>query len=348
MSSFTLLIPAYKPSAELLSLVEDLAERQTDVSRIVVIDDGGGPPYAPIFETLKNKNKVDVVTHFVNLGKGRSIKNGLNYILNHYPDTQIVVTADADGQHLLSDILAVGKTAAAETNLDLVLGSRVFGADVPLRSKIGNILTGKIFQFLVGLRIGDTQTGLRALNRRILPQLIGIGGERYEYETNMLLEARSLNWQIKDVPIETVYIEGNRSSHFNPLTDSMKIYFLIFRFMGSSLFSSSLDFTFFAAFTHFGTPLLTAMLLARFLSGWVNFYLNRKMVFKNHSNLMVALIRYWSLVLLMGFLSSTIVASIRTLIPSVLIAKLLAESVLFIASFSIQKEFVFSKTRSKD
>ena len=347
MHQLVVLIPAYKPTHTLTSLAKSISSH-TEVSKIVVIDDGGGTSYADIFKSLASVDKVVIFHNAANLGKGRSIKNGLNYILTHYPNCHAVVTADADGQHLPEDIIAVGRAALENSKNDLVLGCRVFGSNVPLRSKLGNILTSKIFKFLIGLNIGDTQTGLRGINKKVIPHLLTIGGERYEYETNMLIESKIHGWNIKDIPITTVYIENNKSSHFNPITDSMKIYFLIFRFLSSSIFSSSLDFGLFALFTHLQVPLMSAVLLSRFISGWINFYLNKNLVFKYHSNIYVALIRYWSLVLVMGILSSTMVASLENVISNVLMAKLLVECILFIGSFSIQKEFIFLKAKTED
>lgn len=347
MHQLVVLIPAYKPTDSLVTLVQSLIE-SSEIYKVVLVDDGGGQVYDQIFKKLCELEKIDLFSHVVNLGKGRSIKSGLNYILAKYPNCTGVVTADADGQHLPKDIISVARATSEDSTYDIILGSRVFGSDVPLRSRLGNLVTSKIFKFLVGLNVRDTQTGLRGFNPQTLLRLLTINGERYEYETNMLLEAKSQNWKLKEIPISTVYIENNKSSHFNPITDSMKIYFLIFRFLSSSLLSSSFDFALFALFTQSSFPILNAMLLSRFISGWVNFYLNRNLVFKSHSSIYVALARYWSLVLAMGLLSSTIVTALGQFIPNVLTAKLLVECVLFIASFSIQKEFVFSRVKMKD
>lgn len=346
MSKVILLVPAYKPTQILFDLAKELSASDI-ISEIIIIDDGCGTSFKDLFVIISSVPKVTVLTHAANMGKGRSIKTGVNYIVNMFDDYEAIITADADGQHKTADIILLAQRSIKTTDHDLILGCRTFDKNVPARSQIGNALTRKIFKFLIGLDIKDTQTGLRSVPRKNLIRLLQVEGERYEYETHMLLEAKTDNWKIEQIDIQTVYIENNKSSHFNPITDSMKIYFLIFRFLGSSILSSSLDFSLFAFFTYLKMPVMTSVLSARFISGWVNFYLNRQHVFKNKKHILRPLVRYWSLVFFMGLLSSTLISALENIIPHVLIAKILVESILFIGSFSIQKEFIFSKEKNK-
>ncbi|WP_409480060.1 glycosyltransferase [Pseudobdellovibrio sp. HCB154] len=340
MINSAILIPSYKPTPILIEVIEDLRRQFSGL--VVVVNDGNENEYLQIFERLKKDFSVEVVHHATNLGKGRALKTGFNHILINHPQIKAVVTADADGQHQTADILRVAAEATSEKNPDLVIGERKFEKSVPLRSRFGNVLTSYIFKFLVGLNLSDTQTGLRGFHRRILPSLLKIQGERYEFETNILLETKNQHWSYQQVPITTVYIDDNQGSHFNPFFDSMKIYFLIIRFLGSSLSSSFLDFLFYAYFIQRGMKVYESMILARFLSGWVNFYLNKKLVFRYSEKYWKALIRYWSLVLVMGTLSSFIVNGLMGYMERPILLKLLAESMLFLASFAIQKEFVFN------
>lgn len=339
MNNLAVLIPSYRPTQSLTEIVQNIRTQHTGL--IVVVNDGNSGDELIILEHIKTNFQVVIVHHAVNLGKGRALKSGFNYILINHPEIAAVVTADADGQHTSDDILNVAKATLDQKN-DLVIGERSFDKNVPFRSRFGNSLTSYIFKFLVGLNLRDTQTGLRGFNKRILPQLLKTSGERYEFETNILLETKNQNWTYTQVPISTVYIDNNKGSHFNPFFDSMKIYFLIVRFLGASISSSVLDFVLYAFLIRNGFKIYESIMLSRFLSGWVNFYLNRKLVFKQQEQYGKALIKYWGLVIVMGTLSSFIVNGLMGYLARPMLLKIFAESVLFLASFTIQKEFVFN------
>jgi glycosyltransferase involved in cell wall biosynthesis len=331
-------IPAYKPDRALVDLVEGLLKHPFE--KIVIIDDGNSEQTKNLINP--SNEHVVILRQAVNLGKGRALKTAFNHVLNEYPSISVVTTADADGQHSIDDIVSVTQNALMNSK-DLVLGCRTFSHQVPLRSKLGNSITAFIFKFLIGLKISDTQTGLRAIPAKNLKYLMNVKGERYEYETNVLLKAKQLDWSVLEVPIETIYIENNKSSHFNPLRDSMRIYFLIFRFFASSASSAVVDFTFFALFTKWNMPIAESVLGARFISGWFNFYVNKNLVFNRKVNVIKALIRYWALVVLFGSISSILVTAVLPVLNNVLVAKIVVDSLLFIGSFAVQREFIFSK-----
>lgn len=214
------LIPAYKPDHKLLSLLEELRH----YPEIVVINDGSGAEFDPLFESLQG---VTLLRHEVNRGKGAALKTGMAYIREHFPDVKGLITVDADGQHRPADIDRVAQELEAHPD-SLVLGVRSFsGAGVPLRSRVGNIVTRLLFFALVGVFIRDTQTGLRGIPLSFVGDLIDLKPDRYEYELEVLLACRRR--PLRQVTIETVYIEENRSSHFNPVQDSLKIYKTLIR-----------------------------------------------------------------------------------------------------------------------
>ena len=99
------LIPSYQPTETLCGLLAEL--RRASPSHIVVVDDGSGADYAPVFQKAQQVAGTTLLTNAVNLGKGAALKFGMNHILVHYPDCVGVVTADADGQHAVADILSV-------------------------------------------------------------------------------------------------------------------------------------------------------------------------------------------------------------------------------------------------
>ena len=145
-----------------------------------------------------------------------------------------MVTVDADGQHQPKDAARVADALRTSPS-DLILGARSFRYDVPIRSKFGNSLTCVLFRILVGQRITDTQTGMRGIPRDFIPQLLRTKARGYEFEIDMLLICRQSTLSIQEVRIVTVYIDTNRASHFHPVLDSLRIYFVLFRFTLAAL-----------------------------------------------------------------------------------------------------------------
>ena len=219
---YVILIPVYKPDNELLRLLKDIDKKYS----IVVINDGSGKEYDEVFKEVKKY--AHLISYNENKGKGYALKKGLEYIKNTYKD-YIVVTMDSDGQHTLKDALKLCEYA--KDNLDtLVLGKRLLNKNTPLRSKIGNAITRYVFKKKTGFKIYDTQTGLRAFSYKLNNYMLKIPGWRYEYEMNVLLNLRNDNIKYKEIPIETIYFDHNRKSHFNTLKDAYLIYKNIFKY----------------------------------------------------------------------------------------------------------------------
>jgi glycosyltransferase involved in cell wall biosynthesis len=345
-----ILIPSRRPGPELLPLL--LALRAHDFAALIVVDDGSGSEFAEQFSHISSLSKVHLLRHAVNLGKGRALKTGFNYVLDALPNVQAVVTADSDGQHTSTDIHAVASAVAQQLKssspLVAVLGMRVFAKDVPARSKLGNLITRQIFRFLTGVKVSDTQTGLRAVPRSLLPELMLLDGERYEYEMTMLAHLCRSGRNPVEVPIETVYIDGNRSSHFDPIRDSMRIYFVLLRFYFSSLVAAGIDFAGFSiafATTH---NLWLSIVVGR-LSSVVNFALNRRLVFRNRSSVSGALWRYYVLAAVIAGASYGLVwSTIEYLHWNVFAAKITADVLLSLVSFSAQQTFVFRRSQESE
>lgn len=332
------LIPAYNPSPQLVELAGELS--RLDFARIIVVDDGSSASSSAIFARLDELPGCQVLRHAVNLGKGRALKTGFNHCLLDVPDLAGVVTVDADGQHLAEDVRKVAAAFLADPRA-LVIGARTFSAGVPLRSRFGNLLTRRIFRLLVGGRLTDTQSGLRGIPAALLPALISLDGERYEYEMNMLIHAHKRRVVMSEVPIATVYLDNNRSSHFNPLLDSMKIYFLLLRFSFSSLFAGSIDFILFSLVYLLRGDILSAMVVARLVSGGVNFTVNRSLVFHDREHPLRPFFKYLLLFIALAVLSYLSIRALAAAGVNVILAKILVESLLFLASFTIQRDFIF-------
>lgn len=220
-----ILIPAYEPDERLVELVRGIDAARPGQS-IVVVDDGSGPAYASVFDAVRALGCV-VLTHPRNRGKGAALKTGFAHARGAGADA--VVCADCDGQHTLVDIERVA-AALTDHPAAMVLGARAFAGDVPLRSRIGNDCTRVLFRLLTGVRLTDTQTGLRAYPAALLEWLLAIPGERFEYELEVLLSSKRDGVAIHEVPIQTIYLEGNESSHFDPIRDSIRVYTPLVRY----------------------------------------------------------------------------------------------------------------------
>ena len=215
------LIPAYKPDEALLRLLQELEQAGLPA---LVVDDGSGEAFAPVF--AEAEKRAAVIRAPRNEGKGAAVKRGMRALTEHYPDCTHFITADADGQHKTGDILRVA--AALDEGAPMVLTVRDLSGNIPLRSRVGNDLSRWIYTVLTGHYLADNQSGLRGLTVEQIGWLLLAGGNKYDYEMNVLYFADKQHIPVTTIPIETVYIEGNRSSHFQPVPDTLRIYKRLF------------------------------------------------------------------------------------------------------------------------
>ncbi len=342
------LIPAYEPDARLVTLVQAL--RSADPARpVVVVDDGSGARFRPVFAAAAASGAL-VLAHPHNRGKGAALKTGLAFIARRY-GCRDVVTADCDGQHTPADIERVAAAVAARNAHPrdgaapvLVLGVRSFTGDVPARSRVGNSATRAAFRLVSGQAIRDTQTGLRGLPAAAIPWLLQLPGDRFEYEFRMLLQAGAAGVTLVEEPIATVYTDGNASSHFRPVADSLRVYAPIARFAASAFLAFLLDTGMLLLLNAVTGWLFLSVVGARVVSSSANFAINRRLVFRRGRDvpMRTAAARYFSLAgLLLAANFGTITALTDVGIP-LLAAKLLTEATLFLVSFSVQRAVVFA------
>jgi glycosyltransferase involved in cell wall biosynthesis len=229
LSRVVVVIPAWEPDGRLMGLIVGLKER--GFAQVLVVDDGSGVEFGEVFGALE-KIGVRVVRLRRNRGKGRALKTGFGVAIGMGDDVAGVVTADADGQHTVEDIVRVAETLRGEKRM--VLGARRFTGAVPLRCRVGNAMTRVLFRVMTGVSVTDTQSGLRGFPVGLLGRMVEIKGERYEYEIAVLAELCRSGAAPVEVPIETLYEEGNRSSHFRPLWDSLRVVGMLVRCAVSS------------------------------------------------------------------------------------------------------------------
>ena len=336
-----ILIPAYQPDGSLVDLVRSLRSAAPDLV-IVVVDDGSGPRYRPLFSDVVTLGGV-LIGSQINQGKGAALKAGFGFIEEQLPGHD-VVCADADGQHSVLDILRVAEHVGHRRDA-MVLGMRTFAGSVPARSRLGNSATRLLFRLSTGRRLRDTQTGLRGYPSTMLGWLRTVKGDRYEYELNLLLEACAAGIPIESIDIATIYLHDNSSSHFRPLADSVRIYRHLLAFLLSSMTAFVVDLVALLVLGAIVDSLLVAVLGARVISSGVNFLVNRRVVFEHGRDRPVgrAAIGYFALVVTLLSANYLLLLGLTAVQFPLLAAKLVVEVCLFAVSYAIQSRFVFAR-----
>ena len=334
---YCVLIPAYQPDEKLIVLCKKLCgEKMTAyVRRVIIVDDGSGSAYAGIFHQACSAGAV-LLGHAENKGKGAAIKTGLMYIQEHLPDYH-VVTADADGQHELSDIEKIAGAIEKHPST-LVLGVRDF-SKMPLRSKAGNTITRFFYKIITGISITDTQTGLRGFSCEMLNKLLTVEGERYEYEMNTLLQLRTMGFHYIEIPIRTIYLENNKSSHFHTVRDGVMVFSRVLKYSAASVLSAAVDFLLYWLFSQRFTVSLSYV-FARMISALMNYELNLHGVFKSRFT-MKSLAGYAILCVSCMVLGAYAVKLLCACGIHKLAAKPLVDAILFIMNYYVQKNIIF-------
>lgn len=354
--NITVVIPSLNPDEKLTGVVRDLIS--LGFNDIVLVNDGSKEECLSNFPA--DFPECTLLVHEVNRGKGAAMKTAFRYLLERDKKTAGVITVDGDGQHRASDVLACAESMAGTHHV--VLGVRNFNLpDVPRRSRMGNKITSFVFRLFCGIKISDTQTGLRAIPYEFLPQMLDVSGDRYEYETNMLLRMKSMGIPHSEVSIETVYIEENQTSHFRPVRDSIRIYGLILKFISSSMISSVVDLGVFFLLSLFMPGVVgiasdtLSTLIARICSSGVNYSVNKRAVFHSNAPGGTSLLRYYLLAAGIFILSASAMTAITILFRFdggkyafiKTLIKFIVDSVLFLISFRAQREWVFADSNTR-
>ena len=338
------LIPAYQPDARLPRLILEL-HRADPSSKIVVVDDGSGQKFSDIFEASATAG-AHVISYEHNRGKGYALREGFTWIRDVAGDSpECVVTADADGQHTLNDIFRVGRTCT-DTGKS-VLGVREFVGHVPARSRIGNTATSALFWLATGWKLKDTQTGLRAFPVALLPALLEVQGDRYEYELRVLLHLAKFRHPVTQIPIETIYEAGNPTSHFRPLQDSARIWAPLLKFAASSGVATIIDYVLVLVLNALTGALFFPVIAARLVSASVNFAMNRRVFEATGVPLRRSALRYAALAVAVIAGSYTILAVLTGIGMPLWIAKIIADTTMYLVSYSAQSRYVFAPAQEQ-
>ncbi len=371
IENVTVILPSLDPDHRLNLVVDGCLEK--GFKRIVIVNDGSSEDCLEPFKTAAEKPGVIVLTNEINRGKGSSLKTAMAWVAENQKDAKGVVTVDGDNQHHPDDIAACA-LAMLERN-EAVLGCRDFSEpQVPWKSKNGNNITKFVFRAFCGIKISDTQTGLRAFPMEALPFLCEIEGDRYEFETNMLLVMHSKKVPFSEVKIRTIYEDKeNSTSHFHPVKDSFKIYRIIFKYIIKNIFvflkyafssgaATALDLGLFfvlnlifsktitEGFTLFGKDFSSGWLVvfmatagARIASSFFNYKINKRIVFKSDAK--HSIVRYYILVAVQLCVSATLVYFISSMFRegSVIrtVCKAVVDTFLFFVNYNIQRIWVF-------
>ena len=329
------LIPAYKPDNTLTDLAAELSRNDMD---IVVVDDGSGEKYAGVFDCVKQV--AAVVTCERSGGKGTALKHGLKYIESHFEKPYIIVTADADGQHHVEDILRVARLA--EKNPDaLTIGARTISREMPTRNWFGNVYTKLALFCATGKRVGDTQTGLRGFSDRALPFMLRVRGKRYEYEMNVLMWWARSNSRIVEIPILTLYEEGNKNSHFKAVRDSIRIYWEIIKFSAPSFLCFALDVTLFGLLYYLCLPFWAANTLARLPCALIHFFTLKTLITKHKVFTRISAPHYAAVAIAILALNTLLLWGMLALGMYAIWAKVVVDVVMFFATFVLQRKRVY-------
>ena len=346
-----ILIPSYEPTESLFGYVDALAAR--GFRRIVVVDDGSSESCRGIFDGLRERPFCSVLRHEVNRGKGVALKTGFAFLSEYCKDSAGVVTADADGQHSVDDCVMMAESLMANGGT-VHIGSRDFSLGrIPFRSWIGNRWSSLSFAIALGRWLPDTQTGLRAFPASHLPLLMSVEGERYEYEMGVLMAMVRRGVPVKTPSIRTIYENGNASSHFSPIRDTIRINRLVladfFKFAGVSIASFALDqglaWGFASALHKIGAEQVGVIwasgFAARLVSSVFNFSLNRSFVFKSGCGIGSAAWKYALLCLLVIVLSNAGVMALSFAGVPRGAAKFSCDVLLYFIGYYIQSKLIF-------
>ena len=371
MDNIAIVIPSLDPDEKLNSTVDGMVD--AGFKHIILVDDGSSEEHKePFRAALAEHPECRLVVHEVNKGKGRALRDAFAYIAENLPDVRGVITVDGDGQHTPEDTVRLAKEMEIRPG-HVILGCRDFSqSHVPTHNKLGNRISALIYRAVYGIKLTDTQTGLRAIPAEYIKAFAEeVQGDRYEYETNMLIYIKDHGIPYGEIPIQTVYIDDNSSSHFNVFKDSYWIYKPIILFVLGSCIATVVDLLVFtllntlsengvgllaaaAAFIqkHFISDYTTARLfiptaVARIISSLVDYNFSRTKVFGSKDPARKTIWKYYVICVVRMLLSWLFLSFLTNILHAhgliVTLLKVVVDLILFFISYNWQRKWVFKK-----
>jgi glycosyltransferase involved in cell wall biosynthesis len=213
------LIPALNAERSIGAVVRDCKAVNEDV---LVVDDGSADRTADV----AREAGAHVVSHPVNRGKGAALKTGFAYAIEHGFDA--VITLDADGQHLPGEIPKF-LAARAETGADLIIGGRahLFGEMLP-RRRFANRFSARCIAYAAKTNVTDSQSGFRLYSVDLL-RAIRLRSDGFDMESEVIVQAGCRGFRIMTIPINLGFVDGQSTSHYKPLGDTIRIAWTVIR-----------------------------------------------------------------------------------------------------------------------
>ncbi|HEX7678530.1 MAG TPA: glycosyltransferase family 2 protein [Thermoanaerobaculia bacterium] len=213
------IIPALNAERSVGAVVRDC---KAVVNDVLVVDDGSADRTAEV----AREAGAQVVSHPVNRGKGGALKTGFAYALEHGFDA--VLTLDADGQHLAREIPKFF-AAREETGADLIIGGRahLFGQMLP-RRRFANRFSARCIAFASHTDVTDSQSGFRLYSAQLL-RAIRLRSEGFDMESEVIVQAGQRKFKILSIPIDLGFVDGQSTSHYKPLMDTIRIAWTVIR-----------------------------------------------------------------------------------------------------------------------
>ena len=342
------IITLYCENRRTIKLCSELSELGAE--NIVIVNDGCNPN-SEFFNELKS-----IGCHIVNLGgnsgKGASIRAGLKFAHDKLYNISGFITADADGQHKAEDIMKISR--ALELRPDsLVLGRRnMKKSKAPFAVRLGHRISSVYFRVITGTSCKDTQTGLRGIPVSLYEIAMQTSGDRFDYEMNFLTRCADRKIPFYNVNITADYSGGQKSS-YRLVKDTYLIYKTPLRFATSSIGCTLIDLTLFTIFAYllpssFVWNVALATLLARIVSGAINFFINRRVIFKNDGKARKQAVRFFILFFCI-MCASTVIVSLLSFIPiPVTITKAIVDLLLWTVNYTVQRQWVFKEDKNSD
>lgn len=343
--NYAVIVTLYYENRTTIKLCNELYELGAD--NIVVVNDGC---------KLSNGFKTELTSmgcHIVNLqpnnGKGASIKAGIKYAHDELYNIKGYVTIDSDGQHKAGDAMKIMRAMELRPEC-LVLGKRdLKKSKAPFLTKFGNKISSMYFKVITGVGCKDTQTGLRGIPASLYELAMDTKGDRFDFEMNFLTRCADRKVPFYNLNIIANYSD-NEKSNFKLVKDTYLIYRTPLKFATASVGCTVIDLVLFTMFTYLLPSTLMwnvalATLLARLVSGLINFLINRKMIFKNDAKARQQLVRYVVLFCCI-MCASTVIVSLLSHIPiPVTLTKAIIDMLLWTVNYTVQRKWVFKESK---